>query len=103
MEKDTINIISVYAPQLGANSQLIDKFQTNMEESIQGILPTEKIVIGGDLNGHIGKKAGAHVRAHDVVLVWPGELNDEGQSIIDFSYNTTLGLLTLVLRREKNI
>ena len=41
-----------------------------MEESIQGILPTEKIVIGGDLNGHIGKKAGAHVRAHDVVLVW---------------------------------
>ena len=52
--KDTMNIISAYAPQVGAESHLKDKFWADMEELIQSMPPTEKIFIGGDLNGHVG-------------------------------------------------
>ena len=40
--KDTINIISAYAYQEGAESHLKDKIWADMEGLIQGIPPTEK-------------------------------------------------------------
>ena len=93
--------ISAYAPQVGAKSHLKDKFWADMEELIQSIPPIEKIFIGGDLNGHVGKEAGVNVRAHGGFGF--GELNNEGQSIIDFSLAYNFRIVNTCFRKLKNI
>ena len=96
--KDTMNIISAYAPQVGAETHLKDKFWADMEELIQGIPTTERIFIGGDLNGHVGKEAGAYARAHGGFGF--GELNDEGKTIIDFSLAYNLRIVNTCFRKR---
>ncbi|KAI9078219.1 hypothetical protein K1719_039833 [Acacia pycnantha] len=56
--KETINIISTYAPQVGAKAHLKEEFWEDMEELVQGISLVEMIFSGRDLNGHVGKEAG---------------------------------------------
>ena len=63
VDKDTINTISTYAPQVRAKSHLKDKFWADMEELIQGIPLIEKIFIGRDFDGHVGKETGEHAKS----------------------------------------
>ena len=51
----TLNIISVYAPQVGCSQQEKDQFYENLESEIRRIPLHEELVIGGYLNGHVGK------------------------------------------------
>ena len=50
-----LNIISVYAPQVGCSQQEKDQFYENLESEMRRIPLHEELIIGGDLNGHIGK------------------------------------------------
>ena len=81
VRKDMLNVISAYATQVRVELHLKDKFWADME-FIQGIPPTKKFLIGGDLNRHVGKETGAHARVHGGFRFL--KLKNEGQSIIDF-------------------
>ena len=83
LEQETFNIISAYAPQIGLEEQEKRKFWEDLEGLVQGIPTQEKIVLGGDFNGHVGKEAGQFVGFHGGFGF--GELNEEGRSILDFS------------------
>ena len=50
-----LNIISVYAPLVGCSQQEKDQFYENLESKMRSIPLHEELVIGGDLNGHVGK------------------------------------------------
>ena len=50
-----LNIISVYAPQVGCSQQKKDQFYKNLESDMRRIPLHEEFVTGGDLNGHVGK------------------------------------------------
>ncbi|KAI9080050.1 hypothetical protein K1719_037983 [Acacia pycnantha] len=91
----------MYAPQVGVEAHLKEKFWEDMEGLIQSIPLIEKIFIGGDLNGLVGKEAGSHVRAHDGFGFWV--LSNEGQSIIDFSIAYNLKIVNTCLRREEHL
>ena len=56
--QELINVISAYAPQVGLDTSLKEKFWEELGDLVQGIGQTEKIFIGGDLNGHVGKETG---------------------------------------------
>ena len=58
VEDDIINIISAYAPHIGEELLIKEQFWDELEKMIKRIPNTEKIFIGGDLNGHVGKDAG---------------------------------------------
>ncbi|PKA55758.1 ataxia telangiectasia mutated family protein [Apostasia shenzhenica] len=51
------NIVSVYAPQVGLDASTKEKFWNDLEELIQEIPQEERLFIGGDLNGHVGRVA----------------------------------------------
>ena len=55
MEQDIFNVISAYAPQVGLEEHLKVKFWEELEGLIQDIPLGEKIFLGGDLNGHVGR------------------------------------------------
>ena len=56
IEQELINVISAYAPQVGLDTSVKEKFWEDLGDLVQGIAQTEKVFIGGDLNGHVGKE-----------------------------------------------
>ncbi|XP_021747807.1 craniofacial development protein 2-like [Chenopodium quinoa] len=52
--KEIVNVISVYAPQVGLDEEDKRQFWKDLDEVVQGVHHTKKLYIGGDLNGHVG-------------------------------------------------
>ncbi|XP_038695529.1 uncharacterized protein LOC119992818 [Tripterygium wilfordii] len=53
--EEIVNVISAYTPQIGLDENIKKQFWENLDAIIQGIPIREKIFLGGDLNGHIGR------------------------------------------------
>ena len=50
-----LNIVSAYAPQINNSMEKKNNFWEDLDGLIKSVLKQEKIVIGADLNGHMGK------------------------------------------------
>jgi hypothetical protein len=48
------NIISAYAPQIGLNESVKMHFWEELDTLVSSVPISEKLFIGGDLNGHVG-------------------------------------------------
>ena len=60
VDKQIINIASVYAPQTGCEEEEKDKFWNQLGDTIMAIPESEQLWIGGDLNGHVGEGNAGH-------------------------------------------
>jgi exonuclease III len=49
-----LNVISVYAPQVGLNENTKREFQEGLKDLVRSVSSGKKLFIGGDLNGHMG-------------------------------------------------
>eukprot|EP00057_Strongylocentrotus_purpuratus_P003042 XP_003725801.1 PREDICTED: uncharacterized protein LOC100892561 [Strongylocentrotus purpuratus] len=78
-----INILSVYAPQSGRTQEEKDTFWDQMHVIVANIPDKESIIIGGDLNGHVGKLADGYQGAHGGMGF--GRRNTEGETILEFA------------------
>ncbi|KAG5632120.1 hypothetical protein H5410_003837 [Solanum commersonii] len=79
----TLNIISAYAPQAGLDEEAKKLFYEELDEVVRGIPNTEKVVIGGDFNGHIGATSSGFDDVHGGFGF--GERNGGGTSLLDFA------------------
>ncbi|KAF7694504.1 hypothetical protein HF521_008257, partial [Silurus meridionalis] len=50
-----INVISVYAPQVGCEMEEKERFWSELDEVVDGVPRKERLVIGADFNGHVGE------------------------------------------------
>jgi len=53
---EIFNVVSVFAPQIGLDEDMKRFFWDDLEEVIQSILQTQKLLIGVDFNRHIGRR-----------------------------------------------
>ena len=51
-----INVVSAYAPQVGLYGEEKEKFWEMFDTLVSGISSGEKLVIGGDWNGHVSRE-----------------------------------------------
>ncbi|KFD54743.1 hypothetical protein M513_04443 [Trichuris suis] len=82
LDKFITRIVSAYAPQIGSPEEEKGKFWEDLEALISSIPEEEYLLLGADLNGHVGKMkddAGACHGGHGY-----GARNQEGERIIDF-------------------
>ncbi|KAI5611687.1 hypothetical protein C0J50_1328 [Silurus asotus] len=49
-----INVISAYAPQVGCETKEKEKFCSKLDEVVKSEPGNKRLVIGADLNGHVG-------------------------------------------------
>jgi hypothetical protein len=49
-----LNIISVYAPQVGLSDDVKRRLWEDLEDMVRGVHSSEKLFIEGDFNGHAG-------------------------------------------------
>ncbi|XP_060200282.1 uncharacterized protein LOC132628518 [Lycium barbarum] len=83
LEGLTINIVSAYAPQAGLAEEDKRHFWEELDKVVRSIPQTEKLVIGGYFNGHIGSTSGGYGDVHGGFSF--GDRNEGGVSLLDFA------------------
>ena len=80
--KSLMNVVSAYAPQVGRSQEEKDEFWDTLCMLTEGVKKTERIMLGGDLNGHIGKDSDGYGGIHGGYGY--GMRNAEGERILEF-------------------
>ncbi|GKD81107.1 retrovirus-related pol polyprotein LINE-1 [Tanacetum coccineum] len=89
LEGETVNVISAYAPQVGLSDVEKKKFWDDLDELVRECPTNERLIIGGNLNGHIRASANGYARFHGGFGF--GDRNEEGRMILEFA--TAHGLI----------
>ena len=95
-----INIVCAYAPQTGCTEEEKDAFWEEMDQELRTIPVRERIIIGGDLNGHLGISRAGISRVHGGWGV--GERNEGGERVIDFAVAFDLALINTFFEKKMN-
>ncbi|KAG5589991.1 hypothetical protein H5410_040505 [Solanum commersonii] len=96
----TLSVISAYAPQVGLDEETKKLFYEDLDEVVRGIPNTEKIVIGGDFNGHIGATSNGFDDVHGGFGF--GERNGGGTSLLDFAKAFELVIANSCFLKKEN-
>jgi len=98
--EEVVTIVSAYAPQGGLDATARGEFWDNLEEVVQGVPPSEKLIIGGDLNGHVGSSRDGFEGVHGGFGF--GEKNEAGSTILDFALAYDLGIMNTWFRKRES-
>ncbi|VFQ71548.1 unnamed protein product [Cuscuta campestris] len=78
-----INVVSAYAPHAGLEDEVKREFWDALDGVVVGFPLTEKVIIGGDFNGHIGDSAEGFKDVHGGFGF--GSRNPAGVSLLEFA------------------
>ncbi|XP_056690259.1 uncharacterized protein [Spinacia oleracea] len=99
---EVVTIVSAYAPQAGLEASTRQEFWEDLEEVVQRVPRSEKLIIGGDLNGHVGSSRDGFESIHGGFGY--GERNEAGNAILDFALAYDLGIMnTWFEKRESHL
>ena len=94
-----LNIVNVYAPQVGLDEETKRLFWEDLDEVVQGIPQSEGLLIGGDFNGHIGSRREGYEMVHGGFGY--GVRNSGGVSILDFAVAYDLSIVNSFFRKRE--
>jgi exonuclease III len=77
------NVISTYAPQIGLNESAKMQFWNELDALVSSVPISEKLFIGGDLNGHVGSTRVGFEGVHGGFGY--GSRKQEGEGILNFA------------------
>ena len=93
------NILSLYAPQVGRTPQEKAEFWERFEDELGQIPVSEVILVGGDVNGHIGDE---NIGYEEVMGSYGyGTRNDEGETVLDICKFHRLRILNTYFKKEE--
>ena len=100
--EEIVNVMSVYAPQVGLGDGHKEKFWEDLEGVLLEIPQGEMVFIGGDLNGHVGRDGDGYIGVHGGHGF--GNRNEEGKDILEFSVAYDLMVTnTFFKKREEHL
>ena len=76
------NIVSAYAPQVGLSAEEKDDFWDSCIIVLSGISKQDRIFIGSDMNGHVGRDADGYGGVYSGMGF--GTRNTQGERILEF-------------------
>jgi exonuclease III len=75
-----LNVISAYTPQVGLSDDVKRRFWEDLEYMVRGVPNSEKLFIGGDLNGHMLAQLEGGLRVYMGVLAMANRIKREKTS-----------------------
>ena len=93
-----IHLISAYAPQVNLTLEEKQKFWEEFDGLVGPIDRSEKLVVGGDLNGHVGVGSGEYAGVHGGFGV--GRRNGEGEVILDMAVAHDLCVVNTMFKKR---
>ena len=100
MEGEMVNIACVYAPQAGCEEEEKESFWEEMDQELSGIPAGERLIIGGDMNGHIGRNRVGIERVHGGWGV--GMRNADGERLVDCFVSFDLAIVNTWFEKGVN-
>ncbi|XP_070048848.1 uncharacterized protein [Nicotiana tomentosiformis] len=97
--RSTLNVTSIYAPQVGLDEEVKRRFWEELDGVVRGTLPTEKLFIGGDFNGHIGSSSSGYSEVHGGFGC--GVRNGGGTSLVDFTRAFELVIVNSIFPKKE--
>ena len=97
---EIFNIVSAYAPQSGETDTIKECFLKDWEDLMTRVPRTEKIVVGADLNGHVGKNPGVFQRVRGGGKGY-GQRNREGKNILESTESLDLALVNTFFNKTE--
>ena len=86
-----LNIVSAYAPQVNNSMEEKNDFWEDLDGLIESISKEERIVLGADLNGHVGE---GNIGDEEIMGRYgAGTRNKEGSMIVDFGKRMDLAIV----------
>ena len=95
---EMINVVCAYAPQVGCEDEEKIAFWEQLDEELRNIPEGEKVIVGGDLNGHVGVNREGIERVHGGWGV--GERNEEGERVVDFAVAFDLAICNTFFQKR---
>jgi exonuclease III len=92
------NVISAYAPQIGLNESVKMQFWEELDALVSSVSVSEKLFIGGDLNGHVGSTRVCFDGVHGGIGY--GSRNQEGEGILNFALAYDLIIANTLFRKS---
>ncbi|KAD4177984.1 hypothetical protein E3N88_26575 [Mikania micrantha] len=96
--EEAIAVVSAYAPHVGLGENERKEFWDGMDEVMRNIPRDEKVCIGGDFNGHIGKKEDGFPMAHGGFGF--GSRNESGVTLLEFTVAHDLGIINSFFKKR---
>ena len=94
-----VQVISAYAPQAGRPDEEKEEFWGSLDDTVSAIPALEGLIIGGDLNGHVGTERGGY---EEVMGIYGfGDWNREGEYILDFCLAKGLRIMKTMFKKER--
>jgi len=81
--KSVLNVVSVYAPQVGRKTEEKEEFYILLGKVLKEVREHEKLIVCGDLNGHVGAEADGFEGVHGGKGF--GVRNVEGEMLLEFA------------------
>ena len=100
IEGEVWHIISFYAPQVGCTKEEKDEFWEHMDAEMQAVPRSERLVVAGDLNGHVGRDRDGYEGVHGGHGL--GVRNEEGIKIMDFATAYQMRLMNTYYTKREN-
>ena len=92
-----LNIVSAYAPQVNYSMEKND-FWEDLNGLIESISKEERIVLGADLNGHVGK---GNIGDEEIMGRYgAGTRNKEGSMVVDFGKRMDLVIVNTYFKKK---
>ena len=95
---EIVNVVCVYAPQVGLADEIKRKFWEELKEVIQSMPQTERLFLGGDFNGYIGTRVDGHLLTHGGFGY--GARNDGGVALLDFAVAYDLTIVNSLFKKK---
>jgi hypothetical protein len=96
-----LNVISAYAPQIGLNESVKMQFWEELDALVSSVPISEKLFIGGDLNGYIGSTRVGFEGVHGGFGY--GSRNQEGEGILNFALAYDLIVANTLFRKRVSL
>ncbi|KAK3531161.1 hypothetical protein QTP70_013261 [Hemibagrus guttatus] len=94
-----LNVVSGYAPQVSCELEEKERFWSELDEVMENISTSERVVIGVDFNGHVGEgnRGDEEVMGKFEVK----ERNLEGQMVVDFAKRMDMGVVNTYFQKRE--
>ena len=87
-------------PQVGCKEEEKETFWEQMDQELSATLDGDRVIVGGYLNGHIGRNREGIERIH---RGWGmGDRNDEGEKIVDTAMAFDLAIVNTFFEKKVN-
>ena len=93
-----VQIFSIYAPQSGRSVQEKEQFWEKLEDQIGRVPQTEGIIIGGDVNAHVGRERNGF---EEIMGRYGfGDRNEEGLRVLEVCKNHELKIFNTFFKKD---